>query len=44
MNTRQKVQIFGVVVLMLCLLPLPYGFYTLAILLLILAMRKKTAS
>ena len=30
MNTRQKVQIFGAVVLMLCLLPLPYGFYTLA--------------
>ena len=27
MNTRQKIQIAGAITLLLCLLPLPYGFY-----------------
>lgn len=27
MNTRQKIDLAGVAVLLLCVLPLPYGFY-----------------
>ena len=29
MTTRQKIQVAGAITLLLCLLPLPYGFYTL---------------
>ena len=28
MNTRQKIQIAGVITLLLCILPLPYGLFT----------------
>lgn len=28
MTTNQKIQIIGAVVLLLCILPLPYGFFT----------------
>ena len=28
LNTTQKIQLLGAIVLILCIFPLPYGFYT----------------
>lgn len=30
LNTQQKIEIAGAIVLLLCLLPMPYGYFTIA--------------